>query len=143
MKKILMVNGPNLNLLGTREPDIYGNVNLKMITNQVDNYLTEKGFKLESIQSNHEGELIDFIHKNKDAHYMIINPGGFTHSSVALRDAVSGVDLPFIEVHISNTLAREDFRHHSYFSELAKGILIGCGVEGYIMAAELIVKRLS
>ena len=142
-KQILLVNGPNLNLLGSREPAIYGGANLKQIEGQLIETALIEGVDLVCIQSNHEGELIDFLHKNKSADYLIINPGGLTHTSVSLRDAVSAVALPFIEVHISNTLAREGFRHQSYFSELATGIIIGCGVEGYEMALKLVLKRLK
>ncbi len=142
-KNILLVNGPNLNLLGKREPDVYGNKTLPDIENDVAAFFKGHSCGLTPFQSNHEGALIDFLQKNADAHYVIINPGGLTHTSVALRDALAGTQLPFIEVHISNIHARESFRHHSYLSALADGVIVGCGVEGYLLAAELIVQRVS
>lgn len=142
-KKILLVNGPNLNLLGKREPDIYGRTTLADIENDTAVFFKEKGYTLTAFQSNHEGALIDFLHEHADADYLIINPGGLTHTSVSLRDALAGTAVPFVEVHISNTHARESFRQHSYLSEIAAGVIIGCGIQGYRLAAELIVERLS
>ena len=141
--KILLMNGPNLNLLGQREPEVYGKETLDDVENNLKDFFQDKGAELICFQSNHEGQLIDFLHGHKDASYVIINPGGLTHTSVSLRDAFSGVDLPFIEVHISNVHAREEFRHHSYLSGIASGVIVGCGVHGYRMAADLISKRLE
>ncbi len=141
-KKILLVNGPNLNLLGKREPDIYGSQSLADIERDTRAFFETHNCRLITFQSNHEGALIDFLHENADADYLIINPGGLTHTSVALRDALSGTELPFIEVHMSNIHARDSFRHHSFLSAIADGIIVGCGVEGYRLAAGLIVKRL-
>lgn len=142
-KHILLVNGPNLNLLGKREPDIYGSKTLSDIEGDTAAYLEENDCRLTAFQSNHEGVLIDFIQEHADADYLIINPGGLTHTSVALRDALAGTEIPFIEVHISNIHAREGFRQHSYLSAIAKGVIVGCGVQGYRLAAELIVRRMS
>jgi 3-dehydroquinate dehydratase-2 len=142
-KKILLVNGPNINLLSLREPGIYGHTTLSEIEIGITSYFAKNGFDCLVYQSNHEGEIIDFLHKNREADYLIINPAGLTHTSVSLKDALAGIDIPFIEVHISNIYAREEFRHHSYLSALANGILTGCGVQGYYLAAELIRQRLQ
>lgn len=142
-KNILLVNGPNLNLLGKREPEIYGSTTLSDIETQTAAYFKEYGCSLTAFQSNHEGKLIDFLHENAHADYLIINPGGLTHTSVALRDALAGTAIPFIEVHISNIHAREPFRHHSYLSDIAAGVIAGCGVQGYRLAAELVVQRVQ
>jgi 3-dehydroquinate dehydratase-2 len=142
-QRVLLVNGPNLNLLGTREPTIYGEETLTDIEVALQAFLRERNLSLTSFQSNHEGELIDFIQKNREASYAIINPGGLTHTSVSLRDALMATELPFIEVHISNVYARESFRHHSYLSSISQGTIVGCGSHGYLMAADLIAKRLT
>ena len=142
-KNILLVNGPNLNLLGKREPDIYGSTTLPDIEKATADFFKEHGYRLTTFQSNHEGALIDFLHENAGADYLIINAGGLTHTSVSLRDALSGTQIPFIEVHVSNIHAREPFRHHSYLSDIAAGVIVGCGVLGYRLAAELIVQRVS
>ncbi|MBU2513953.1 type II 3-dehydroquinate dehydratase [bacterium] len=141
--KILLLNGPNLNLLGNREPDIYGSKTLKDIEGELESLFASKSHTLHSFQSNHEGQLIDFLHDNRDAGYAIINPGGLTHTSVSLRDAFSGTAVPFIEVHISNIHAREEFRHHSFLSSIAAGVIVGCGIQGYHLAADLVIKRLE
>ena len=141
--KILLINGPNLNLLGSREPEVYGYTTLKDIESDIRALLSQQGFQLASFQSNHEGELIDFLHENSSSDYAIVNPGAFTHTSIALRDAFASVAIPFIEVHISNVYAREEFRHHSYLSPIASGCIVGCGTAGYRMAAELVVRRLT
>ncbi len=141
--KILLMNGPNLNLLGQREPEVYGKTTLDDVEKSLAAFFQTKGAELICFQSNHEGYLIDFLHEHKDASYVIINPGGLTHTSVSLRDAFAGVDLPFIEVHISNVHAREEFRHHSYLSGISSGIIVGCGVYGYRMAGDLIAQRLE
>lgn len=135
---ILVLNGPNLNLLGTREPQIYGSDTLPQIMAELAQIATNAGAKLESLQSNHEGQLIDRIHaaRTDGTQFIIINPGGLTHTSVALRDALAGVALPFIEVHISNVHKREAFRHHSFLSEIAAGVIVGLGVNGYRLALQ-------
>lgn len=142
-KNILLLNGPNLNLLGTREPTVYGSTTLADIEAAAQAQAHAAGVKLASFQSNHEGALIDRIHaaraENVDA--IVINPGGLTHTSVALRDALAGVAIPFIEVHISNVHQRESFRHHSYLSAIAIGVICGLGVDGYRMAIEFAIKR--
>ncbi len=142
-KKILLLNGPNLNLLGGREPEIYGSKTLADIELETGSFLEEHGCQLTSFQSNHEGALIDFLHTNADADYLIINPGGLTHTSVALRDALTGTEIPFIEIHISNIHSRESFRHHSFLSAVADGVIVGCGIHGYRLAAELILQRIT
>ena len=133
---ILVLHGPNLNLLGTREPHVYGHDTLPQIDAELARIATDAGATLQSLQSNHEGVLIDRIHAARldGTHFIIINPGGLTHTSVALRDALAGVALPFIEVHISNVHQREAFRHHSYLSEIATGVIVGLGVNGYRLA---------
>lgn len=134
--KILLLNGPNLNLLGTREPQTYGATTLAEVEGMCASLAAEHGATLQAFQSNHEGALIDRIHaaRSEGVDAIVINPGGLTHTSVALRDALAGVAIPFIEVHISNVHAREAFRHHSYLSGIAKGVLAGFGVDGYRMA---------
>ena len=141
-KNILLLNGPNLNLLGTREPDVYGKTTLDDIVASARTQVEMAGGQFASFQSNHEGDLIDRIHQarteNIDA--IVINPGGLTHTSVSLRDALSGVAIPFYEVHISNIHQREPFRHHSFLSPVAKGVICGFGVDGYRMALEHALK---
>ena len=134
--RILVLHGPNLNLLGTREPQLYGHDTLAQIDTDLARIATEAGAELQSQQSNHEGVLIDRIHAARldGTRFIIINPGGLTHTSVALRDALAGVALPFIEVHISNVHKREPFRHHSFLSEIATGVIVGLGVNGYRLA---------
>ena len=133
---ILVLNGPNLNLLGTREPQIYGADTLPQIEAELTQIAANAGVKLQTLQSNHEGALIDRIHaaRTDGTRFILINPGGLTHTSVALRDALAGVALPFIEVHISNVHKREAFRHHSFLSEIAAGVIVGLGVNGYRLA---------
>lgn len=133
---ILVLNGPNLNLLGTREPQIYGSDTLPQIVAEMTQIAADGGVMLDALQSNHEGVLIDRIHaaRTDGTAFIIINPGGLTHTSVALRDALAGVALPFIEVHISNVHKREAFRHHSFLSEIATGVIVGLGVNGYRLA---------
>ncbi|QZY51571.1 type II 3-dehydroquinate dehydratase [Leucobacter tenebrionis] len=139
-RRLLLVNGPNLNLLGTREPEIYGEETLEDVEALVSRIASDFGFGVRAVQSNHEGELIDAIHAaREDCAAIIINPGAFTHTSIALRDALTGVALPVAEVHISNVHAREEFRSHSYISGIAQCVIVGCGVQGY----EFAVRRLA
>ena len=129
---ILVLNGPNLNLLGSREPEIYGSQTLADIDHMLNALCSSKGATLETFQSNHEGGLIDKIHAARGQFdFIVINPGGLTHTSVALRDALAAVEIPFIEVHLSNVHAREAFRQHSYLSSLALGVITGLGATGY------------
>ncbi|QWT46677.1 type II 3-dehydroquinate dehydratase [Azospira inquinata] len=143
--RILVLHGPNLNLLGTREPEIYGHTTLADINRRLACRAKEAGIVLESFQSNHEGALIECIHAARDqsVNAIIFNPAAYTHTSVAIRDALAGVDIPFVEVHLSNVFAREPFRHHSYFSDLAIGVISGLGDEGYALALEFLLNRLS
>ena len=139
MPKVLMLNGPNLNLLGSREPEIYGSTTLREIEEMVGSILSRHEVGCESFQSNSEGEIIDWLHKHHVADFLLLNPGALAHTSVGLRDAVLGVEIPFIEIHLSNVHKREEFRHHSYFSDIAIGALAGLGVKGYLLAAEFAV----
>jgi len=136
MAHILLLNGPNLNLLGSREPGIYGQVTLEQVQERLARQATESGHRLTAFQSNAESELIARIHQAavEAVSFILINPAGFTHTSVALRDALLGVKIPFIEVHLSNVYAREPFRHHSYFSDIAVGTITGLGAIGYELA---------
>lgn len=136
MAHLLLLNGPNLNLLGTREPGTYGSVTLEQIVNRASQLAAESGHRLSAFQSNAEAELISRIHEAPGSHVacIIFNPAAFTHTSVALRDALLGVKIPFIEVHLSNVHAREPFRHHSYFSDIAIGTITGLGAFGYELA---------
>lgn len=144
MSRILLVNGPNLNLLGSREPEVYGTETLADVEAFVAQTADDLGHEIRAVQSNHEGELIDAIHAaREDCAAIIINPGAFTHTSIALRDALAGVELPFIEIHISNVHAREAFRHHSYLSDIAQGVIVGCGVQGYDLAVRRVAALLS
>ncbi|KTD55438.1 type II 3-dehydroquinate dehydratase [Legionella quateirensis] len=145
MKKILVLHGPNLNLLGTREPSVYGATSLSQINADLLSEAKSAGIQLTCYQSNTEGALIDAVHQAKSdkIDYIIINPAAFTHTSVALRDALSAVAIPFIEVHISNIYTRETFRHHSYFSDIAVGIISGLGAQGYLLALKAIIEELK
>lgn len=133
---ILVMHGPNLNLLGTREPAVYGHETLEDINRTLIDTGLREGVRVETFQSNHEGALVERIHaaRTDGTRFVIINPAAFTHTSVALRDALSGVALPFIEVHLSNVHKREAFRHHSYFSDIAVGTIVGLGSKGYLLA---------
>jgi len=144
MAKILVLNGPNLNLLGSREPEIYGNDTLDAIMNNLSEQAEADGHQLESFQANAEHTLVERIHKAAiDAiDYIIINPAAFTHTSVAIRDAILGVNIPFIEVHLSNVYKREEFRKHSYFSDIADGVISGFGAQGYDLALQAALKKL-
>ncbi|MDD3352205.1 type II 3-dehydroquinate dehydratase [Zoogloea sp.] len=142
--RILVLHGPNLNLLGRREPGIYGLTTLSDIHEAMESRARADGVLLESFQSNHEGELIDRVQAaaTEGVDFIVINPAGYTHTSVALRDALAGVDIPFVEVHLSNIHAREPFRHHSYFSDKAIGVICGLGAQGYLLALEFALSRL-
>ena len=135
-KSILVLHGPNLNLLGEREPQHYGNQTLEDINQALKNIASAKSIQLETMQSNSEADLVNKIQSlSKDKFdFLIINPAAFTHTSVAMRDALSAVKVPFIEVHLSNVYAREPFRHHSYFSDIAVAVISGLGAEGYVAA---------
>ncbi len=139
-RRLLLVNGPNLNLLGIREPDVYGHDTLADVQRLVEDAAARRGFEVRALQSNHEGVLIDAIHAARtDCAGIVINPGGLTHTSVVLRDALSGVALPVAEVHISNVYEREPFRHHSYVADVAAVHVIGEGVGGYARATRLLI----
>jgi 3-dehydroquinate dehydratase II len=143
--RILVLHGPNLNLLGSREPDIYGKTTLASVHKQMEARTRAAGHLLETFQSNHEGELVDRIQSARDegVAFIIINPGAYSHTSVAIPDALKAVEIPYIEVHISNIHAREAFRHHSHFSAGALGVICGLGVQGYELALEAALQRLS
>ncbi|WP_413726478.1 type II 3-dehydroquinate dehydratase [Sodalis sp. RH16] len=141
---ILLLNGPNLNLLGTREPDKYGRTTLADIVSHLDTLAKEYDVTFSHLQSNAEHVLIERIHQARgNTDFIVINPAAFTHTSVALRDALLAVDIPFIEIHLSNVHAREPFRHHSYLSDIAVGVICGLGADGYYFAFQTAVKRLS
>ena len=144
MAKILVLNGPNLNLLGTREPEVYGKLTLADIEARLKKMAADSRHSLEFMQSNAETGLIDRIHtaRAEGVQFIIINPAAFTHTSVALRDALLAVAIPFIEVHLSNVHARESFRHHSYFSDIAVGTIVGLGAQGYELALQAAFARL-
>lgn len=145
MTKILILNGPNLNLLGKREPEIYGSTSL----DEINQILVDEGktlsIQVECFQSNAEHELIERIHQaqSDDIAFIIVNPGAFTHTSIALRDALLGVAIPFIEVHLSNIFARESFRQHSYLSDIAVGVISGLGAQGYSLALLAVDKHIK
>lgn len=143
--RILVLHGPNLNLLGRREPEIYGRTTLADIHAAMDARARAAGVQIESYQSNSEGELIDRVQAAavEGTEFIIINPGGYTHTSIALRDAFAGVAIPFIEVHLSNIHARESFRQHSYFSDIAVGVICGLGAQGYELALEAALARIT
>ena len=142
---ILVIQGPNLNLLGTREPDVYGKTTLEDIHQKLGELAKAQSIDLSTYQSNHEGELIDRIQKAKQdgVDFIIINPGAFTHTSVALRDVLAGVAIPFTEVHLSNIHQREEFRKHSYLSDIATGVICGLGAIGYELALQAAIARLQ
>lgn len=143
--KILLLNGPNLNLLGTREPEVYGSQSLDDIVAALKDYAADHQVQLEHLQSNHEGVLIDQIHLAKEQGVcgLIINPGGLTHTSVSLRDAISSVELPTVEVHLSNIHSREAFRHTSYIAGVALGQICGFGAKGYALAIDALLDHLG
>jgi 3-dehydroquinate dehydratase-2 len=142
---LLVLHGPNLNLLGSREPQVYGQTTLAEIDAQLAKIAADAGTSLTSFQSNHEGALIDRVQAARldGTRFIVVNPGGLTHTSVALRDALAGVAIPFIEVHLSNIHRREPFRHHSYFSDIAEGVICGLGVVGYRLAVQAALDRLK
>ena len=143
-RRLLLVNGPNLNLLGTREPEVYGTDTLADVERIATDAAAARGFEIRAVQSNHEGVLIDAIHDARtDCAGIVINPGGLTHTSVVLRDALSGVGLPVAEVHISDILQRESFRHHSYVADVAVVHVVGEGVRGYATAVERLIAVLT
>ena len=145
MARILVLHGPNLNLLGTREPGVYGAVTLDQINARLTDQAQQAGHQLDTLQSNAEHLLIERIHAARDdaTAFIIINPAAFTHTSVAIRDALLAVSIPFIEVHLSNVYKREPFRHHSYFSDIAEGVICGLGAEGYALALQAAVQRIE
>jgi len=141
--RVLVLHGPNLNQLGVREPEVYGKTTLAQIDEALARQAADQGAKATPFQSNHEGELIDRIHAaREEVDGILINPGGFTHTSVALRDALAGVDLPVVEVHLSNVFARESFRHHSYVSGVAVGVISGFGAASYRLGLEALLSHL-
>ena len=144
-RRILVLHGPNLNLLGTREPEVYGTMTLAGIDAELEALASELGVLVECFQSNHEGQLVDRIQASpRDGfEFVIINPAAFTHTSVAIRDALAAVAIPFIEVHLSNVFAREAFRHHSHLSDLAAGVICGLGAQGYQLALRAAARRLT
>jgi 3-dehydroquinate dehydratase-2 len=135
--RLLLLNGPNLNLLGTREPDVYGSATLADVEDLARTTAEALGLDLRAVQSNSEGALVDAVQAaREDCDGVVVNAGAYTHTSVALRDALAGVALPFVEVHVSNVYAREEFRHHSYLSSLASAVIVGAGVQGYAFAVQ-------
>ncbi len=145
MATILLLHGPNLNLLGTREPELYGSESLDQINRHLMDTAASAGHQLQALQSNAEYELIQRIHdaRQEEVDYIIFNPGAFTHTSVALRDALLGVEIPFIEVHLSNVHGREEFRRHSYFSDIAEGVICGFGAKSYYLALHAVLSKLD
>lgn len=142
-RKVLVLHGPNLNLLGTREPQTYGHTTLADIDEALAKRAALAGTGLDTFQSNHEGALVDRIHaaRTEGVDFIVINPAAYTHTSVALRDALAGVAIPFVEVHLSNVHRREPFRHHSYFSDQAIGVICGLGWQGYLLALEYVLAQ--
>jgi 3-dehydroquinate dehydratase-2 len=144
MIKILIINGPNLNLLGSREPEIYGSTTLSDVKRLCEKEASLIGVDIDFRQSNNEGEIVDWIHQARTGYgAIIINAGAYTHTSIAIRDALLGVDIPIIEVHISNIYKREKFRHHSYISDIARGMICGLGTHGYILALKAVKEIIS
>ncbi|WP_420587122.1 type II 3-dehydroquinate dehydratase [Ruegeria sp.] len=144
MQKALILNGPNLNLLGTRQPEVYGSTTLKMVEDLCQSHGASLGIDITCFQSNHEGALIDAIHAAKGVHDgIVLNAGAYTHTSIALMDAIASVELPMIEVHLSNIHAREEFRHVSYISRVALGQICGFGAQGYVMALDALAAHLK
>ncbi|POR35507.1 Catabolic 3-dehydroquinase [Tolypocladium paradoxum] len=143
-RRILLINGPNLSLLGTREPHIYGSTTLDDVVAQAQAQAQQLGVAVEAFQSNHEGAIVDRIHAARgQVDAVVINPGAYTHTSIAIRDALLGVELPFVEVHLSNVHTREDFRKHSYLSDKAQAVVCGLGVFGYTVGIEFAAKHMK
>lgn len=145
MAKLLVLHGPNLNLLGSREPEIYGYDTLADINQTLQDQVASQGHSLSCLQSNAEHELVEAVHQAQrdGVDFAVINPGAFTHTSIALRDAFLGVELPFIEVHLSNVHAREEFRQHSFLSDIAQGVIVGLGARGYEYALQWAMQELA
>lgn len=145
MKKVLVLNGPNLNLLGTREPEVYGHTTLDDIRARLQQIAPALNVSVDFFQSNHEGVLVERLHaaRSDGTQFIVINPAAFTHTSVALRDAIIATGLPFIEVHLSNVHRREPFRHHSYFSDVAEAVIAGLGAYGYEAALSAAARKLA
>jgi 3-dehydroquinate dehydratase-2 len=145
LSHLLLINGPNLNLLGTREPGLYGHQTLADIERELGHEASRLGHRLDCFQSNHEGLLVDRIQQARadGIDFILLNPGAYTHSSIAMRDALLGVAIPFVEIHLSNVHARESFRKHSYFSDIAAGVIVGCGPLGYRLALQAADARLK
>lgn len=145
MASLLLINGPNLNLLGTREPDVYGETDLADVENRLVAMAKDLGHDLGCFQSNAEHEIVDRVQQARVdvVNFILLNPGAFTHTSIAIRDALLAVSIPFIEIHLSNVFAREEFRHSSYFSDIAAGCLFGLGVYGYELALQAASQQLS
>ncbi len=142
---VLVLHGPNLNLLGTREPQVYGVTTLNQVNDELVEFAANRGTLLETFQSNHEGALVDRIQQARvdGTQFIVINPAAFTHTSVAIRDAIAAVAIPFVEVHLSNVHRREAFRHHSYFSDVAEAVVAGFGPAGYRYAVDFALSRLA
>jgi 3-dehydroquinate dehydratase II len=145
MASLLLINGPNLNLLGSREPGVYGETNLAEVESRLTSLAGEQGHELQCFQSNAEHEIVDQVQQaaTDKVDFILLNPGAFTHTSIAIRDALLAVSIPFIEIHLSNVFAREDFRHNSYFSDIAAGCLFGLGAYGYELALEAAHRQLE
>tara|TARA_B100001750_G_C15386167_1_gene535001 strand:- start:87 stop:533 length:447 start_codon:yes stop_codon:yes gene_type:complete len=145
MASLLLLNGPNLNMLGAREPDVYGDTTLESIESHLKLLAGELGHELKAFQSNAEHEIVDCLHEaaTNDIEFILLNPGAFTHTSVSIRDALLAVSIPFIEVHLSNVFSREEFRHSSYFSDIAVGCVFGLGAYGYDIALQAASRLLS
>ena len=142
--RVAVIHGPNLRLLGRREPDVYGTDTLEDVNDRLDRLADELGVEIESFQSNHEGEILDFVDEaSARVDGVLINPGALTHTSIGLRDALVGVALPFVEVHLSNTQGREHFRRHSYLSGVAAGVVYGFGVDSYLLGLRGLVARIG
>jgi len=145
MASLLLINGPNLNLLGSREPGVYGETQLADVENRLMSLASERGHALQCFQSNAEHEIVDRVQQavGDKVDFILLNPGAFTHTSIAIRDALLAVNIPFIEIHLSNVFAREDFRHNSYFSDIAAGCLFGLGAYGYELALNAALRQLE
>jgi 3-dehydroquinate dehydratase-2 len=145
MASLLLINGPNLNLLGSREPGVYGETNLADVERRLKSLASEQGHDLACFQSNAEHEIVDRVQKaaGDKVDFILLNPGAFTHTSIAIRDALLAVSIPFIEIHLSNVFAREDFRHKSYFSDIAAGCLFGLGAYGYELGLNAAIRQLE